>query len=104
MIQAEAIAQVARDAFDDYHARFAAISRRARRRFEQRDWAGARADAAERLDLYDLCIDECRRRLAALLGLHAHDRTLWARVRDHYAASIERSEEHTSELQSRENL
>ncbi len=89
MIQAEAIAQVARDAFDDYHARFAAISRRARRRFEQRDWGGARADAAERLDLYDLCIDECRRRLAALLGLHAHDRTLWARVRDHYAASIE---------------
>src|SRR5690606_12904566 len=89
MVQPEAIAQVVRDAFDDYHARFAAISRRARQRFEQRDWAGARADAAERLDLYDLCIDECRHRLAAMLGLHAHDRALWAQVRDHYAASID---------------
>jgi len=89
MLRADAIAQQIHDAFDDYHARFAEISRRARRRFEQRDWAGARADAAERLDLYDACVGDCGRRLAATLGTHAHDRALWAQVRDHYAASIE---------------
>src|SRR5690606_23637015 len=89
MIQPEAVSKVVRDAFDDYHARFAAISRRAKKRFEQRDWTGARADAAERLDLYDLCIDECRRRLVALMGLHAHDRALWRQVRDAFAASID---------------
>jgi isocitrate dehydrogenase kinase/phosphatase len=88
MVQPDAIASLIRDAFDDYHARFAAISRRARRRFESRDWTGAREDATERLDLYDACIDECGRRLAALLGARAHDRALWGTVRDTYASLI----------------
>lgn len=88
MTAADAIASQVREAFEDYHARFAAISRRAQRRFETRDWAGARDDAAARLDLYDQCIDQCRQRLCALLGQRAHDRLLWRRVRDAYAASI----------------
>ena len=83
------VAKQIRDAFDDYHARFAAISRRAQRRFETRDWTGARADASERLDLYDACIDECGRRLAALLGTQAHDRALWGAVRGAYATLID---------------
>ena len=41
MPRADAIAAQIRDAFDDYHARFAAISRRAQKRFETRDWAAA---------------------------------------------------------------
>ena len=55
---ADALARLIRDGFEDYHARFAAISRRARLRFEQRDWAGARQDAVERIGLYDQCIAE----------------------------------------------
>ena len=35
--------------FEQYHARFAAITARARQRFEQRDWVGARRDAVGRL-------------------------------------------------------
>ena len=89
MIAADAIAAQVRDAFDDYHARFAAISRRARRRFETRDWAGAREDARQRLDLYDLCVDECGQRLAALLGPRAHDHALWVQVRQAYAGAID---------------
>ena len=88
MAQPDVIATLVRDAFDDYNARFAAISRRARRRFETCDWAGARSDAAERLDLYDQCVDECRQRLVALLGPRARDRGLWQQVRDAYAGSI----------------
>ena len=86
---ADRVAAQVRDAFDDYHARFAAISRRAQQRFETGDWPGARDDASERLDLYDTCIDECGRRLAALLGARAHDRTLWSAVRASYAALID---------------
>ena len=88
MPHADAIASLVREAFDDYHARFAAVSRRAKRRFETRDWAGAREDAAERLDLYDRCIGECGAHLAAKLGTRAHDRALWTAVRDAYAAAI----------------
>ena len=45
MEPADIYATIIRDAFEDYHARFADISRRAKRRFETRDWAAARIDA-----------------------------------------------------------
>src|SRR5476649_758743 len=56
--QAHAAAALLVDAFADYNARFADITRRARRRFERRDWRGAGADARARIDLYDICIRE----------------------------------------------
>lgn len=87
-IVAEPIALLIRDAFEDYHARFAAVTRRARVRFETMDWAGARLDAVERIELYDHCIAECALRLQALLLSHAHDRDLWSTVRDRYAEMI----------------
>ncbi len=40
------------DAFADYHNQFKAFARRAKQRFEQRDWKGVQADSVERLDLY----------------------------------------------------
>ena len=89
MPRADAIAAQIRDAFDDYHARFAAISRRAQKRFETRDWAAAREDATERLDLYDACIEECGRRLGALLSSRPHERAPWIDVRTAYAALID---------------
>lgn len=87
-IAAASIATLIRDAFEDYHARFADITRRAKLRFETMDWAGARIDAVERIELYDECIAECALRLqAALLG-RAHDHGLWSAVRDAYAQFI----------------
>jgi isocitrate dehydrogenase kinase/phosphatase len=88
MIRADTIALLIHDAFADYHARFADITRRAKHRFETRDWAGARADAVERIELYDQCIAECALRMqSALLG-QAHDRRLWSQVRDCYEQLI----------------
>lgn len=81
-------AALLRDGFADYHARFAAITQRARRRFEERDWAGARSDAVERIELYDRCVGEASTRLADLLGESATDRALWRLIRDGYAALI----------------
>lgn len=86
--RAAAVARTICDAFEDYHARFARISGRARRRFESRDWNAARNDAVERIALYDRCIGECMLRLRTLLLGQTHDRALWAQVRDGFAAQL----------------
>jgi isocitrate dehydrogenase kinase/phosphatase len=39
-------------AYDEYELGFEEVTRRARSRFERRDWSGAQADATERLALY----------------------------------------------------
>ena len=89
MQTAQRLAHVIRDAFADYHARFADITRRAKLRFETRDWAAARDDAVQRIELYDQCIAECMLRLEATLQQHAHDRALWSDIRANYARLIE---------------
>lgn len=89
MRDAAALAKLIGEAFADYHAQFAWITQRARRRFEQRHWNAARADAVERIALYDACVDQCRMRLQAVLGQRAFDRALWQAIRDHYATLIQ---------------
>jgi isocitrate dehydrogenase kinase/phosphatase len=86
--RAEAIGGAIFEAFEDYHARFAEVTRRAQARFQARDWSGARDDAVERIALYDQCINECMLRLRAVLMELAHDRTLWTRARHHYQRLI----------------
>lgn len=85
---AQSGAVLLRDGFADYHGRFAAITRRAKDRFEARDWGLARADAVERIELYDRCVAETSTRLELLLGTAAHDRALWNRIRDAYGRLI----------------
>ncbi|RDZ26527.1 bifunctional isocitrate dehydrogenase kinase/phosphatase [Lysobacter silvisoli] len=86
---ADAVAAQIRDAFADYHARFAAITRRAKRRFETCDWSGAREDAVERIALYDRCVAECSQALEARLGEAAHERALWTAIRAGYEQAID---------------
>lgn len=86
--QAETVAAALVDRFADYNARFRSITRRAQSRFEARDWAGARADAVERIGLYDRCIAEAASWLEATLGEQARSRDLWRAVRDRYAVRI----------------
>ena len=89
MYEPEPIAALIRDAFADYHARFGEVTRRAKRRFETRDWAGAREDAVERIELYDQCVGECLLRLRALLQEHIRDRALWVAVRREYERLVD---------------
>jgi isocitrate dehydrogenase kinase/phosphatase len=77
-----------RRGFGDYNARFRAVTQRARQRFEQRDWAGMRADLVERIELYDVCVAQMHEWLAPTLGDRATDRALWGSIRDAYAAGI----------------
>jgi len=82
--QARAAAALILDGFADYNARFADITRRARRRFERRDWQLARRDADARIDLYDECIGETLGRLDMLLDDRVRSRALWATLRQLY--------------------
>ena len=77
------------DAFLDYNARFLDITRRARRRFERRDWKYVRVDAGARIDLYEVCIRETLGRLELLLDERVRSRALWASMRQAFAVLVE---------------
>jgi isocitrate dehydrogenase kinase/phosphatase len=76
------------DAFDDYNARFSDITRRARRRFLERDWDGHRVDARARIGLYDDCIAETIGRLEDCLSERLLSRGLWLGIHARYAELI----------------
>jgi isocitrate dehydrogenase kinase/phosphatase len=71
--------------FDRYEQAFREVTRRARRRFERRDWMGGQLDAAERLDLYRRVLDEVVAQIRALLGPALKDRELWAAMKAAYS-------------------
>jgi isocitrate dehydrogenase kinase/phosphatase len=76
------------DGFEDYNARFSDITRRARKRFERRDWMQAQADHLARIDLYDVCLRDTLARVEALLEERVRSRPLWRTVREAFAARI----------------
>ena len=85
---AQRAAALIADGFDDYNARFSDITRRARRRFERRDWKLAHSDNTGRIDLYDVCLRETLSRLEGLLEDRVRSRPLWRGIRTAYAQRI----------------
>lgn len=78
---AASIASCIAQGFEHYHHAFAQISRRARDRFQTRDWIAAKADAVERIELYDLCVSQCRLQLEQRLAGTAATLELWRGVK-----------------------
>lgn len=76
------------DAFRAFEARFHVITRRARRRFEQRDWHAVRADASERLSLYRQVVDQVETDIRERLKADLHDKTLWNQIRTAYSGFV----------------
>ncbi|NBB92393.1 MAG: bifunctional isocitrate dehydrogenase kinase/phosphatase [Gammaproteobacteria bacterium] len=76
--------------FDDYNASFSDITRRGKRRFEQGDRAGMRADVVSRLELYDRTVDETISRLEGLLANRLFSRSIWRDMRVAFASLIKR--------------
>lgn len=76
------------EAFEGYQEAFASISRRARGRFECREWREAVRDAAERLDQYASAIDRIEGRVRAALGPRVMDRLVWAGMKAVYSGLI----------------
>lgn len=85
---AAAAAALLVDAFADYNARFADITRRAARHFARRDWLAGRRDAVARMELYDQCVGETFSRLEARLGERIFAHALWVEIRRAYAGRI----------------
>ncbi len=83
-------ARTIHDAFDTYHDEFKAISRRARLRFEQREWANWQADAVERLELREQIVQRVVSGLHTLLGGEATNKQLWLAIKRQYARVIAR--------------
>jgi isocitrate dehydrogenase kinase/phosphatase len=75
--------------YQAYADEFAGVTRRARRRFETRDWRGTQTDAAARLALYRRHLDECDAALRQRLGDAVSDRGLWVRARSVFAGLME---------------
>ena len=76
------------DAFVAYNNEFRDITRRARPTFEQRDWAAARLDAVQRIELYDRHVSNVIEDLRSALGDQAEDKQLWAGIKRNYAKAI----------------
>lgn len=81
-------ATIISDAFRRYRESFVEITRRARRRFEDRDWRGGRADAAARLALYRDEVDATLPLVRDALGASATDIPTWQNVKWLYASII----------------
>ena len=76
------------DGLDDFLADFRDLTRRARERFEERDWPGMFDDTVARLSLQGESVDRVVGDLRERHGEAAVDRALWARATAAYAASI----------------
>jgi isocitrate dehydrogenase kinase/phosphatase len=75
-------------AFENYEREFQSITRRAKVRFEERDWHGAQKDALERLELYPLVIAHCVAQIRELLASSEKDKKLWATMKLAYTKRI----------------
>ena len=73
-----------------YDENFRRITRRARRRFEARDWAGAQADRVEREELWEKAIGRCAFSLQHQLGdAMVRRHSLWHRAKEYYGARVD---------------
>src|SRR5918911_2157364 len=69
-------AAAVRESFAAYQAEFKHVTRRARLRFEARDWRGAQQDAIARLEVRPRWIARAVEELRGVLGSAASDRRL----------------------------
>jgi isocitrate dehydrogenase kinase/phosphatase len=75
-------------AFGDYEREFQSITRRAKVRFEHRDWHGMQQDAVERLELYSDVIARIAKEIRELLDVSVKDKKLWATMKGAYVDEI----------------
>lgn len=75
-------------AFEDYNHTFRAITRRAERRFVEREWQLGQRDAVERIELYDRRVEKCLADLVGRLGRHIAEETMWREIKVEFASLI----------------
>jgi len=75
-------------AFEAYEAEFQALTRRARGRFDRREWRSALEDSTERLDLYGEVIGRLEEEVRAQLDSRVSERLVWAGMKAVYSGMI----------------
>jgi len=80
----ESSAQIIRNGFDEYRSKFMEITRRAKSRFERRNWHGIQYDSRERLELYKKVARETLLELQRELQGDISDRLVWKLLKPAY--------------------
>jgi isocitrate dehydrogenase kinase/phosphatase len=78
------IAQAMLDGFDRHYSLFREASADAKRRFEQADWHGQQRAQRERIEFYDLRVDEGAERLQREFQAADLPKDVWQQVKLHY--------------------
>lgn len=75
-------------AFDAFNSLFRSITRRAKQRFEEKDWLAGRQDAAERLDAYESSLEAVAHELDRTLGAEAREQSSWVLAKQCFASLV----------------
>jgi isocitrate dehydrogenase kinase/phosphatase len=78
-----------REAFVKYNDNFGRITRRAKQRFETRDWRGAERDFGERLELYTKSVERSVGALQRLFGATDATRSVWPALKQTFGARVD---------------
>lgn len=73
-----------------YNEAFTRTTLRARRRFEQRDWAGHQKDIVERVELYDKSVNRLVQTLRKALDSRVTDHDLWNDIRFYFGERLDK--------------
>jgi len=88
-LRAGQCAQQVVEGFLAYNASFRDLTRRARARFEARDWHGSQQDAVERIELYDQHVRRTIVEVQRTIGAPSHQESFWHEVKRHFANLID---------------
>ncbi len=80
--------QIIYDGFIRYNNQFHRITRRARTRFEQRDWKGHQQDIVDRVDLYEKSVRRIVLILRRTMGPRVNDYDLWNEIRTYFGERL----------------
>jgi isocitrate dehydrogenase kinase/phosphatase len=80
--------QIIYDGFIRYNNSFHRITRRARTRFEQRDWKGHQQDTVDRVDLYEKSVRRIIFVLRKTLDNQFKDKELWHEIRRYFGKRL----------------
>ena len=78
------IARAMLDGFDRHYRLFRQASAEAKQRFEAADWHGQQRAQRERIEYYDLRVDEAAERLQREFEAASLEKDTWQQVKLHY--------------------
>ncbi|HSL25276.1 MAG TPA: bifunctional isocitrate dehydrogenase kinase/phosphatase [Acidimicrobiia bacterium] len=77
------------DAYASFDDRFRIVTRRARIRFQERDWKGMAADARQRFDIYGRAVSEAVKHTTRLMGDRREEKRVWTAMKAVYSGLIQ---------------